>query len=163
VAPGEVGQLIVQGPQMTPGYWNNPVESAKRLRHGWLYTGDLFKCDEQGYHYFQGRADDMIISGGENIYPREVEEVLHTCPGVREAAVIGLPDEKWGSVISAFIVRSDQGLTRDSIDRHCRDSQQMAAFKRPKRFYFVDSLPTNPSGKVMKRELATLATEIQPS
>ncbi|HEY3046757.1 MAG TPA: AMP-dependent synthetase, partial [Polaromonas sp.] len=135
----------------------------KRLRHGWLYTGDLFKCDEQGYHYFQGRADDMIISGGENIYPREVEEVLHTCPGVREAAVIGLPDDKWGSVISAFIVRSDQDLTRDSIDRYCKDSQQMAAFKRPKRFYFVDSLPTNPSGKVMKRELAALATEIEPS
>jgi long-chain acyl-CoA synthetase len=163
VAPGEVGQLIVQGPQMTPGYWNNPVESAKRLRHGWLYTGDLFLCDEQGYHYFQGRADDMIISGGENIYPREVEEVLHTCPGVREAAVIGLPDDKWGSVISAFIVRSDQGLTRDSIDRYCKDSQQMAAFKRPKRFYFVDSLPTNPSGKVMKRELMALATEMTPS
>jgi fatty-acyl-CoA synthase len=163
VAPGEVGQLIVQGPQMTPGYWNNPAESGKRLRHGWLYTGDLFRCDEQGYHYFQGRADDMIISGGENIYPREVEEVLHTCPGVREAAVIGLPDDKWGSVISAFIVRSDQGLTRDSIDRYCKDSQQMAAFKRPKRFYFVDSLPTNPSGKVMKRELAALATEMTPS
>lgn len=163
VAPGEVGQLIVQGPQMTPGYWNNPVESAKRLRHGWLYTGDLFRCDEQGYHYFQGRADDMIISGGENIYPREVEELLHSCPGVQEAAVIGLPDEKWGSVISAFIVRSDQGLTRDSIDQFCKDSQQMAAFKRPKRIYFVDSLPTNPSGKVMRRELTALATEIEPS
>jgi len=163
VAPGEVGQLIVQGPQMTAGYWNNPVESAKRLRHGWLYTGDLFRCDEQGYHYFQGRADDMIISGGENIYPREVEEVLHTCPGVQEAAVIGLPDDKWGSVISAFIVRSDPALTRDSIDRYCKDSQQIAAFKRPKRFYFVEKLPTNPSGKVMKRELAALATEMAPS
>jgi len=162
-APGEVGQLIVQGPQMTPGYWNNSIESVKRLRHGWLYTGDLFKCDEQGYHYFQGRTDDMIISGGENIYPREVEEVLHTCPGVREAAVIGLPDDKWGSVISAFIVRSDPALTKDSIDCYCKDSQQMAAFKRPKRFYFVDSLPINPSGKVMKRELAALATKLTPS
>ena len=163
VAPGEVGQLIVQGPQMTPGYWNNPAESAKRLRHGWLYTGDLFKCDEQGYHYFQGRADDMIVSGGENIYPREVEEVLHTCPGVREAAVIGLPDDKWGSVITAFVVRSDHTLTRDNIDLHCRESQQMAAFKRPKRFYFVNSLPTNPSGKIMKRELAALATGMNPA
>ncbi|MDH6186959.1 AMP-binding protein [Polaromonas sp. CG_23.6] len=163
VADGEVGQLIVQGPQMTPGYWNNPAESDKRLRHGWLYTGDLFRCDEQGYHYFQGRADDMIVSGGENIYPREVEEVLHTCPGVREAAVIGLPDNKWGSIISAFIVRSDAALTKDSIDAFCKSSQQMAAFKRPKRFYFVDSLPTNPSGKVMKRELTALATELTPS
>lgn len=163
VATGTVGQLIVQGPQMTPGYWNNPLESARRLRHGWLYTGDLFKCDEQGYHYFQGRADDMIVSGGENIYPREVEEVLHTCPGVREAAVIGLPDDKWGSVISAFIVRSDETLTRDCIDAFCKGSQQMAAFKRPKRFYFVDRLPINPSGKVMKRELAALATELTPA
>ena len=162
VGNGEVGQLIVQGPQMTPGYWNNPEESVRRLRHGWLYTGDLFKCDEQGFHYFQGRADDMIVSGGENIYPREVEEVLHTCPGVREAAVIGLPDDKWGSVISAFIVRSDPALTRDRIDAYCKDSQQIAAFKRPKRFYFVDSLPINPSGKVMKRELAALATELTP-
>jgi acyl-CoA synthetase (AMP-forming)/AMP-acid ligase II len=163
VAQGEVGQLIVQGPQMTPGYWNNPVESAKRLRHGWLYTGDLFKCDEDGYHYFQGRADDMIVSGGENIYPREVEEVLHTCPGVREAAVIGLPDDKWGSVITAFVVRSDPGLTRETVDRHCKESRQIAAFKRPRRWYFVNSLPINPSGKVMKRELAALANELTPA
>lgn len=163
VAAGEVGQLIVQGPQMTPGYWNNATESSKRLRHGWLYTGDLFLTDVDGYHYFQGRADDMIVSGGENIYPREVEEVLHTCPGIREAAVIGLPDDKWGSAISAFIVRSDPTLDKDTVDRFCRESRKIAAFKRPRRFYFVDQLPINPSGKVLKRELVTMAQELTPA
>lgn len=161
--PGEVGQLIVQGPQMTPGYWNNATESSKRLRHGWLYTGDLFLTDPEGYHYFQGRADDMIVSGGENIYPREVEEVLHTCPGIREAAVIGLPDDKWGSAISAFVVRADLTLTKDDIDRFWSQSQKIAAFKRPRRFYFVDQLPINPSGKVLKRELLTMAQGLTPA
>jgi acyl-CoA synthetase (AMP-forming)/AMP-acid ligase II len=94
---------------------------------------------------FQGRADDMIVSGGENIYPREVEQVLHTCPGNREAAVIGLPDDKWGSIISAFIVCSDPALGKDTVDRFCRESQKIAAFKRPRRFYFVDHLPINPT------------------
>lgn len=163
VVPGEVGQLIVQGPQMTPGYWNNQAETHKRLRHGWLYTGDLFRCDDQGYHYFQGRADDMIVSGGENIYPREVEEVLHTCPGVQEAAVIGLPDEKWGNLISAFVVRADPDLSRDDLDLYCKESQLMAAFKRPRRYYFLDRLPTNPSGKVMKRELLALTKILAPA
>jgi fatty-acyl-CoA synthase len=163
VVPGEVGQLIVEGPQMTPGYWNNQAESDKRLRHGWLYTGDLFRCDEQGYHYFQGRADDMIVSGGENVYPREVEEVLHTFPGVQEAAVIGLPDDKWGNLISAFVVRGDPNLTRADLDHFCKESQLIAAFKRPRRYYFLDRLPTNPSGKVMKRELLALTKILSPA
>ncbi|HEX7387932.1 MAG TPA: AMP-binding protein, partial [Castellaniella sp.] len=110
VSQGGIGQLIVQGPQMTTGYWNNPKESAKRLKHGWLYTGDLFSCDSDGYYTFQGRTDDMIVSGGENIYPREVEEVLYRCPGVRDAAVIGLPHPKWGQTVVAVIVRSDPAL-----------------------------------------------------
>lgn len=153
VARGEIGQLLVRGPQLMTGYWNNPVETEKKLKYGWLYTGDLFVQDEDGYFHFQGRADDMIVSGGENIYPREVEEVLYRCPGVQEASVVGLPDEKWGSAVSAFIVSSDSGLSESDVEAFCRASEQIAAFKRPKRIYFVDQLPVNPSGKVLKREL----------
>jgi acyl-CoA synthetase (AMP-forming)/AMP-acid ligase II len=151
-AAGEVGQLLVQGPQVTCGYWNNPHETAAKIKHGWLYTGDLFSTDEQGFYYFRGRIDDMIVSGGENIYPREVEEVLYRCAGVQQAAVIGLPDAKWGAVVTAFVVREGD-LTAESLDRHCRESTELAAFKRPRRFVFLEQLPTNPSGKVLKRQL----------
>ncbi|WP_417251982.1 class I adenylate-forming enzyme family protein [Castellaniella sp.] len=153
VSPGTIGQLIVQGPQMMAGYWNNPAETARKLKHGWLYTGDLFSQDADGYYTFQGRTDDMIVSGGENIYPREVEEVLYRCPGVREAAVIGLPDPKWGHMVTAIIVRSDPHLDANVIDSFCQNSGLLAAFKRPRRFFFAEQLPLNPSGKVLKHEL----------
>jgi fatty-acyl-CoA synthase len=153
VAPGEVGQLIVRGLQVMAGYWNNPFETSKKLKAGWLYTGDLFSTDEEGFFYFRGRADDMIVSGGENIYPREVEEILYRCPGVQEAAVAGLPDPKWGSVVTAFVVRSDANLDEAAIDAFCRGSDNLAAYKRPRRIVFLDELPLNPSGKVLKREL----------
>jgi fatty-acyl-CoA synthase len=94
----------------------------------------------------------LIVSGGENIYPREVEEVLYRCPGVKEAAVVGLPDERWGSAVTAFVVRAP-GLSAETIDAFCRSSPDLASYKRPRRIVFVDSLPTNPSGKVLKREL----------
>jgi fatty-acyl-CoA synthase len=135
------------------GYWNNPFETSKKLKAGWLYTGDLFSKDGDGFFHFHGRADDMIVSGGENIYPREVEEVLYRCPGVKEAAVVGLPDPKWGSVVTAFVVRSDPALGAEDVERYCKDSDELAHYKRPKRVVFVDELPTNPSGKVLKREL----------
>jgi len=153
VAPGEIGQLIVRGPQAMHGYWNKPFETAKKLKAGWIYTGDLFSKDEDGFYYFHGRADDMIVSGGENIYPREVEEILYRCPGVQEASVVGLPDEKWGQVVTAFIVASAPGLTTEVIDDFCKTSDDLAPYKRPKRYHFVDALPMNPSGKVLKREL----------
>jgi len=153
VPPGEVGQLVVRGPQMTTGYWNNPIETQRKLKHGWLYTGDLFSRDAQGFYHFHGRADDMIVSGGENIYPREVEDVLYRCAGVKEAAVVGLPDAKWGSAVTAFVVRSDPALTAEAVDQYCRTCNDLAAFKRPRRVVFLDALPTNPSGKVLKREL----------
>lgn len=153
VSDGEIGQLIVRGPQITPGYWNRPTESARRLRHGWLYTGDLFRCDEEGYHYFSGRADDLIVSGGENIYPSEVEGVLLLCPGVREAAVVGVPDPHWGTAVTAFVVCSDPALTEQKIDGFFRESDMIAAFKRPRRVVFVDDLERNPSGKLLRGEL----------
>jgi fatty-acyl-CoA synthase len=116
-------------------------------------TGDLFSRDEEGFYTFRGRSGDMIVSGGENIYPREIEDILYRCPGVQEAVVVGLPDPKWGSVVTAFIVKGSPELTTESIDRHCRDSQDLAPFKRPRRIVFVSELPVNPSGKVLRREL----------
>jgi acyl-CoA synthetase (AMP-forming)/AMP-acid ligase II len=153
VEPGEIGQLIVRGPQVMTGYWNNPFETSRKLKAGWLYTGDLFSKDGKGFYNFHGRADDMIVSGGENIYPREVEEILYRCPGVKEAAVVGLPDPKWGRIVTAFVVRSESSLSAEAIDAFCRASDDLAAFKRPRRIEFVDSLPTNPSGKVLRREI----------
>ena len=153
VPAGTIGQLIVRGPQAMQGYWNNPSETSNKLKRGWVYTGDLMSQDAEGFYHFHGRADDMIVSGGENIYPREVEEVLYRCPGVREAAVVGMPDPKWGAIVTAFVVRSDPGLTSAAIASFCRASNDLASFKRPRRIVFIDELPTNPSGKVVKREL----------
>jgi fatty-acyl-CoA synthase len=157
-APGEIGELLVQGPQMTPGYWNNPAETRRKIRDGWLHTGDLFSRDADGFHGFHGRADDMIVSGGENIYPREVEEILYRCPGVKEAAVVGAPDPKWGAVVTAFIVKASPELDEAAIDAFCRSSGDLAPFKRPRRIIFIDALPINPSGKVLKRELLASLT-----
>jgi fatty-acyl-CoA synthase len=151
--PEEVGQLIVRGPQTMSGYWNDPVETEKKIKDGWLFTGDLFSKDPDGFYTFRGRADDLIVSGGENIYPREVEEVLYRCPGVKEAAVVGLPDQRWGSVVSAFIVKGSPALTIENVDDFCRATDDLADFKRPRKILFLDALPTNPSGKVLKREL----------
>ncbi|MEP6608483.1 MAG: AMP-binding protein [Burkholderiaceae bacterium] len=156
VEPGEIGQLIVRGPQAMQGYWNNPSETANKLKRGWVYTGDLMSQDFDGFYHFHGRADDMIVSGGENIYPREVEEILYRCPGVREAAVVGMPDAKWGALVTAFIIRSDPALTASAVNTFCRMSHDLASFKRPRRIVFVDELPINPSGKVLKRELMAL-------
>lgn len=153
VPPGEIGQLIVRGPQAMEGYWNKPYETSKKLKAGWIYTGDLFSKDQEGFYYFQGRADDTIVSGGENIYPREVEDILYGCPGVQEAAVLGLPDEKWGQIVAAFVVRSDSDLSAETLEKYFKSSENIAPYKRPKRYEFLDALPMNPSGKVLKRDL----------
>ncbi len=151
---GEVGQLVVRGPQTMLGYWNDPPGTERKLRDGWLHTGDLFSVDADGFYTFHGRADDMIVSGGENIYPREVEEVLYRCPGVKEAAVVGLPDPRWGSVVAAYLVKGSPDLSAEAVDAFCRASPDLAPFKRPRRIAFLEALPMNPSGKVLKRELA---------
>ncbi|MDQ6618241.1 MAG: long-chain-fatty-acid--CoA ligase [Pseudomonadota bacterium] len=152
-AQGEIGQLLVRGPQVMYGYWNNPKETAKKLRSGWLYTGDLVSRDEEGFFTFHGRVDDLIVSGGENIYPREVEEILYRCPLVRAVAVVGLPDARWGSIVAAFIVANAPGASGRAIDEFCRASDDLADYKRPRKVVFVDALPINPTGKVMKHEL----------
>jgi fatty-acyl-CoA synthase len=153
VSRGEIGQLIVRGPQTMEGYWNRPFETSKKLKAGWVYTGDLFSQDADGYYFFQGRADDMIISGGENIYPREVEDVLSHCPGVREVAVIGVPDPKWGQVVTACIQPVDETVTAQSITDFCTDHDGLASFKKPRRVHFLDRFPMNPSGKVLRNTL----------
>lgn len=149
---GETGELIVRGPHVTPGYWNNTLATQKKRRFGWLYTGDLFVRDELGFYHFRGRFDDMIVSGGENIQPQEVEKVLLECPGVKDGVVIGLPHPRWGQAVTAVVV-ADAGLDPSEVARFCRESARLSAYKCPKQVVAVDALPRNPTGKVTRFEL----------
>ena len=144
----EVGEIVCRGDALMSGYWNNPVATRDTLKGGWMYTGDMGSFDARGYLTLRDRSKDVVISGGSNIYPREVEEVLLEHPGVSEACVVGAPDAEWGEVVVAFIVGSAQA---DELDTHML--QRIARFKRPKRYLFVDELPKNSYGKVLKREL----------
>jgi acyl-CoA synthetase (AMP-forming)/AMP-acid ligase II len=150
--PGEVGEIIVRSEVIMKGYWKMPEETAETLRGGWLHTGDMGRWDENGYLYIVDRKKDMIISGAENIYPREVEEVLYAHPAVLEAAVVGVPDEKWGESVKAVLALK-QGMmaTEEEIIEHCK--QRLASYKKPKSVEFWDSLPKNPAGKIMKKEI----------
>lgn len=149
---GEIGEIVCRGDVVMAGYWNNPAGTAEALRGGWLYTGDMGSIDEHGYLTLRDRSKDVIISGGSNIYPREVEEVLLLHPGVGEVCVVGQPDPEWGEVVVAFIVPgSAPPVTPGELDLHCL--QRIARFKRPKHYRFVESLPKNSYGKVLKREL----------
>ncbi|MGJ8629358.1 MAG: class I adenylate-forming enzyme family protein [Sulfitobacter sp.] len=156
---GEIGQLIVRGPQVMGGYWNRPNATAQKLKGGWVYTGDLFSQDADGYYFYQGRVDDMIISGGENIYPREVEDVIAHCPGVREVSVIGVPDPKWGQIVTACIIPSDPRLTAQAVMDHFSASGALASFKKPRRVHLMETFPMNPSGKVLRGTLLEQITE----
>ena len=151
-AAGEDGEITVRGAAVMAGYWNNPDATAKSLRDGWLWTGDVGRMDEDGFVTLTDRSKDVIISGGTNVYPREVEEVLLQLSAVAEVSVIGKPDEEWGEVIVAFVVlRSEGALTEQDLDQHCLAN--MARFKRPKQYAFVPELPKNTYGKVLKTEL----------
>lgn len=130
------------------GYWNNLAATTDTLRGGWLYTGDLGSFDSHGYLTLRDRSKDVVISGGSNIYPREVEEILLEHPGVAQACVVGAPDQEWGEVVVAFVVGS---VSEAALDAHLLD--RIARFKRPKRYVFVEDLPKNAYGKVLKREL----------
>jgi long-chain acyl-CoA synthetase len=150
--PGEVGEILVRGDTVMAGYWRDPEASASALRHGWLWTGDVGCLDAAGFLTLKDRSKDLLISGGSNIYPREVEEVLLTAPGVAEAAVVGAPDAQWGEVVVAFVVlQPGVRAEASALDAHCL--AHIARFKRPKRYLFVDSLPKNNYGKVLKTEL----------
>ncbi|MGQ9803468.1 MAG: acyl-CoA synthetase [Anaerolineae bacterium] len=153
--PNEVGELIIRGPHVCAGYWNNPQATAQTIRNGWLYTGDLARYDEEGYYYIVGRLKDMIISGGENVYPAEVESILHAHPAVAEAALIGVPDEKWGEVGRAIVVlHPGAQVTAEEILTFCRE--RLASYKVPKSVIFVDELPKTGANKVDKERLRKL-------
>src|SRR5476651_487815 len=151
-AVGELGELWVKGPNITPGYWNRPDANASSFTDGWLHTGDAARLDDEGFVYIVDRRKDMYISGGENVYPAEVENVLFQLPQVADAAIIGIPNERWGEVGMAIIVRKpDQALEEGDVIRHCLG--RLAKFKVPQAVTFVDVLPRNATGKVLKREL----------
>jgi long-chain acyl-CoA synthetase len=152
VPVGDIGEIIVRGESVMKGYWRNPEASAQALRGGWLHTGDVGAFDAQGYLTLKDRSKDLIISGGSNIYPREVEEVLLRHDAVAEVSVVGAPDPEWGERVVAFVVARDAAAaTQESLDRLCLDN--IARFKRPKEYRFVAHLPKNNYGKILKTEL----------
>lgn len=150
--PGESGELVIRGPQVMKGYWKMPEETAQVLRDGWLYTGDIATRDEDGYYYIVDRKKDLIIASGFNVYPREVEEVLYSHPGVQEAAVVGVPHPYRGETVKAYIVcKPGVTLTEEEIIQFCRE--RMAHFKAPTEVEFREELPKTPVGKVLRRAL----------
>ena len=152
VSHGGVGEIVVRGDNVMKGYWEMPEETAKTLRGGWLHTGDMGRFDEKRHLYVVDRKKDMILSGGENVASKEVEEVLYTHPAVADVAVIGVPDPKWGERVHAVIVvKAGQALDEKGVTDFCKE--KMAGYKRPRSMEFVTELPRNPSGKIMKKEL----------
>jgi acyl-CoA synthetase (AMP-forming)/AMP-acid ligase II len=154
IQPGEMGEIQIQGPQLMKEYWKMPEATADAFREGWFHTGDMGTFDEEGYVFILDRKQDMIISGGFNIYPREVEDVLMAHPGVVEAAVIGIPDDVWGESVKAFVVPKEGfTITAEEIIQFCRDN--IASYKKPKSVDFVQELPKNTYGKVVRKDLKT--------
>jgi len=151
--PGEEGEIIalLQADESFEGYWRRPEADAKALRHGWYFTGDTGMFDADGDLFVTGRVDDMIITGGENVSPVEIESCLSLHTAVSEVAVVGLPDERWGKVVTAFIKRS-AAVEHEHLDQHCRDAG-LANFKRPRRYVFVETIPKSPVGKLLRRLL----------
>jgi o-succinylbenzoate---CoA ligase len=152
---GKPGEIAVKGPNVTPGYLNREAETAKAMKDGWFYTGDIGRLDEDGFLYVLDRRSDLIISGGENIYPAEIEGVLASHPAVADAGVIGVKDPQWGEVPAAFIqTAGETGLHADEIEEFCRG--KLAKYKVPKTYYFVDEIPRNASRKILRRELRAM-------
>jgi fatty-acyl-CoA synthase len=152
VAVGEVGELICRGPNVMKGYYKDKKATLETLRGGWLHTGDLARIDHEGFIYIVDRKKDMIVSGGENIYPREIEEVLYHHPKIQDAAVISVPDSMWGESVKAFVVlKRGETMKAEEVIEYCK--QRLASYKKPKTVEFVETLPRNPSGKVLKTVL----------
>jgi len=149
---GAVGEIVVRGPNVMTGYHTAPEATAEAFRGGWFHTGDLAVCDSDGFYTIVDRKKDMIISGSENIYPKEIEEVLYAHPAIQDAAVFGIPDEKWGeSVCATLVLRAGMSLTEDEIIEYCR--KNLAAYKKPKLVKFIDAMPRTSIGKIAKNEL----------
>jgi len=159
--PGEIGEILVKGPCMMGGYYNRPEATEKALAYGWYHTGDMGEYDEEGYVWIRDRIDHMIISGAENIYPREVEDRLVEHPGVREAAVVGKPDPKWGQIVFAYVVRAKGSqVTEQELDEFLLTGNRLAKYKRPRAYCFVDELPKTASGKIQKFILEKQAARV---
>jgi acyl-CoA synthetase (AMP-forming)/AMP-acid ligase II len=156
--PGEVGEILLRGPALMSGYWHRTGETIETLRGGWMRTGDIGYLDEEGFLFVVDRKKDMIVSGGENIYSREVEEALATHTAVREAAVVGVPDRTWGESVFAFITTAPGAVvTSEELVAHCR--RQIASYKKPRFIKVIDALPRIFNGKVDKKALRILATQ----
>jgi len=159
VKPGETGEIWLKGPAVTPGYWRKPEETAKTFVNGWFRTGDLGRVDDEGYYYLTDRLKHIIISGGENISPKEVESVINRCEGVVESSVIGLPDDQWGEKVAAAVVaRPGSKVKSEDIQQFCK--QHLHNWKCPKEIILVENLPRNTMGKVLKEDLKKLFREI---
>ena len=152
VAQGEVGEIVIRGHNIMKGYWQRPEATAEAMRGGWFHSGDMARIDEEGYFYIVDRKKDLIIRGGYNVYPREVEEVLYEHPQVREAAVIGIPHEEWGEEIGAALVLHE-GEQLDPAEASAYVKERIAAYKYPRVVWFLDELPKGPTGKILKREI----------
>jgi len=154
-AAGEVGELWTRGPNITPGYWNRPDATADSFVDGWLKTGDAARIDDEGYIYIVDRWKDMYISGGENVYPAEVENVIYQLPQIAEAAVVGVPDPRWGeSGVAVVVLAPGAEIDQATLIAHC--VERLAKFKVPARMHVMDALPRNATGKVLKRELRVM-------
>jgi o-succinylbenzoate---CoA ligase len=154
-APNEAGEIVVKGPNVTPGYLNRPDVTAEKIADGWLHTGDIGCLDEDGFLYVLDRRSDLIISGGENIYPAEIESVLLSHPSVSDAGAVGVPDTEWGQVPAAFIVpAAGYAPTEEELRKFCLE--RLAKYKVPRNFYFAKELPRNASNKLMRRKLPEL-------
>jgi long-chain acyl-CoA synthetase len=152
VPVGAVGEVTIRAEQVMQGYWQDEAATAATMRGGWIYSGDYGQMDEDGYLYIVGRKKDVIISGGENIYPREIEEVLNAHPAIREVAVVGAPDEKWGEAVTAVVVLNEGDvLTENDVIEYCK--QHLASFKKPKSVEFRKVLPRSSLGKILKSEI----------
>jgi long-chain acyl-CoA synthetase len=159
VPPGEAGEVLARGPSVVPGYWRDPEASARTMGDGWLRTGDVGVLDEAGFFTLKDRSKDLIISGGTNIYPREVEEVLLAQPAVREVSVVGVPDPEWGERVVACVV-SESPVSEAELDAWCL--ARIARFKRPRGYVFMAALPKSHYGKILKRELRAMLAEPRP-
>jgi long-chain acyl-CoA synthetase len=158
VTDGSLGEIVLRGENILKGYYKNPDATATAFRNGWFHTGDIGYRDSEGFYFIVDRKSDMIIRGGENIYPREIDEVLYQHPAVAAAAVVGVPDELYGEDVAAFVVlRDDASITEDELKEFCR--QQLADYKCPKTVRFVKEIPKGPTGKLLKRELAAQFTK----
>ncbi len=161
VAQGEVGEIVIRGHNIMKGYWQRPDATEEAMRGGWFHSGDMARVDEEGYFYIVDRKKDLIIRGGYNVYPREVEEVLYEHPKIREAAVIGVPHDEWGEEIGAAVVLHEgEELSPDEVSAYVKE--RIAAYKYPRIVWFLDDLPKGPTGKILKREIEVPAAAQAP-